>query len=206
MPMNYIFIGNPGNGKATLLNILCNDAKFKGGYAVGTGLTTVHQRVTIGGITYTDTPGLNDSDEKQRKKSCVEISTALKHGGDCKVIFVVGEKNARVVPEDAATMNMVLDAVPEIVKNKFGVIVNQVSAKTAALQATGVESKATWAAYLFSKRPDVSTGHLLFLDRIAALEDVPSEAMNFAKVRGLEKIKLFMEFVNECPAINLTTT
>ena len=67
MPTHYIFIGNPGNGKSTLLNILCNDAKFKGGYAVGTGLTTVHQRVTIGGITYTDTPGLNDPDEKQRK-------------------------------------------------------------------------------------------------------------------------------------------
>ena len=204
MPMHYIFIGNPGNGKSTLLNILCNAAKFKGGYAVGAGLTTVHQRVTIGGITYTDTPGLNDPDEKQRKKSCEEISTALKNGGDYKVIFVVGEKNGRVLAEDSATMNMVLAAAPEIRMNKFGVIVNQVSAKTAALPAAGDVSKATWAAFLFSKRPDVSTGHLMFLPRIAELEDVSSESMNFGKVRGLSQIDAFIKFVTQCPVINLT--
>ena len=202
MPTHYIFIGNPCNGKSTLLNILCGRNEFKGGFRRRYGGDTV----TIGDITCTDTPGLNDADEGLRKQACADISRALKSGGNYKVIFVTGEKNGRVMVDDAAMMNMVLSAVPEIRMNKFGVIANQISAKTAALPATGDDSKATWAAFLFRKRPDVSTGHLLFLDRIAALEDVPSEAMNFAKVRGLEKIKLFMELVNECPAINLTTT
>ena len=120
------------------------------------------------------------------------------------MIFVVGEKNGRVLAEDSATMNMVLTAAPEIRMNKFGVIVNQVSAKTAALPAAGDVSKATWAAFLFSKRPELSTGHLMFLPRIAELEDVSSESMNFGKVRGLSKIDAFIKFVAQCPVINLT--
>ena len=204
MSTNYIFIGNPGNGKSTLLNILCNKNVFKAGHSVGKGLTTTHKKYSIGDITYMDTPGLNDADDCLRKQASAEISKALKSGGDYKVIFVVGEKNGRVLAADAATMNMVLDAAPEIVKNKFGVIVNQASVKTVDLPPTGVGSQVAWSAFLFSQRPDVSTGYLLFLPRIAELEEVQSEKMNFGQVRGLQKIILLMKFVNECPVINLT--
>ena len=124
MPTRLIFIGNPGNGKSTLLNILCNSPHFKGGYSVGTGLTTDTAELTVGDLTYVDTPGLNDADPAKHAKACEEITKALKNGSDYKVIFFVGDNNGRVMAADVATMNMVTDAAPEITRNKFGIIVN----------------------------------------------------------------------------------
>ena len=65
MPTHYIFIGNPGTGKSTLLNFLCNQNVFEGGYTVGCALTSTQKQHTIGHITYTDTPGLYDADARR---------------------------------------------------------------------------------------------------------------------------------------------
>ena len=148
MPTRVIFIGNPGTGKSTLLNILCDHDHFKGGPAIGTGLTTVKDEFTVGDITYIDTPGLNDIDEAKRTRACEEITTALMHGGEYKVIFIVGEKKGRAITEDIATMNMITDAAPEITMNKFGVIVNQTGEETMNFSQPAI---ATFITRLFCK-------------------------------------------------------
>ena len=204
MPMHCIFIGNPGNGKSTLLNILCNTPHFKGGYSVGTGLTTKGSEVTIGGITYMDIPGLYDIDPSKHANASAEISKALKRGGDYKVIFVVGDQNGRVVTEDVATMNIVLAAAPEITMNNFGLIVNMACKKTMALPQMGKDSQGSFTASLFCERPDVSTAHILFLPVIADMEGASSEAMNLASVRDLTEIQNFMKFVTTIPSVALT--
>ena len=204
MPTHYIFIGNPGTGKSTLLNVLCKKNLFEGGYTVGCGLTTAQKQHTIGDITYTDTPGLDDAEEDRRANACAEISKALKSGGDYKVFFIVEERRGCVVPEDAGTMNMVLDAAPEITINKFGVIVNQVTDRRMTIPQIGYESIATFTAYLFCKRPHRSTAHILFLPMIPEMQGTPSDKINFVNVCGLKEITKLIEFVNETPSTCLT--
>jgi GTP-binding protein EngB required for normal cell division len=204
MPTRCIFIGNPGNGKSTLLSILCNTPHFKGGYSVGTGLTTELAELTIGDITYMDIPGLYDIDPTKHANASAEISKALKRGGEYKVIFVVGDQNGRVLTEDVATMNMVLAAAPEITMNNFGIIVNMACKKTMTLPQTGNDSQLAFTTSLFCKRPDVSTAHILFLPVIADMEGASSEAMNLAAARGLSEIQNFMNFVTKIPSVTLT--
>ena len=90
MPTHFIFIGDPGNGKATLLNILCNRNCFTSWYARGPDSTAVLDYRTFDAITYIDTPGVNANDLQKRYKACAEIAALLKGGGGFKVIFVLG--------------------------------------------------------------------------------------------------------------------
>ena len=64
----FLFIGNPGVGKSTILNGILMEARFKSGFSPGKGLTSVLQCEEKNGKIYVDTPGL--ADEKQQKKSC----------------------------------------------------------------------------------------------------------------------------------------
>ena len=205
MPTTFIVIGNPGNGKSTLLNILSQKATphFKGGGTQGSGMTTKTDACVEGDITYTDTPGLHDIDETNRTNACAEISKALRSGGDYKVIFIVGERNGRVFTEDVATMNMVTDAAPEITMNKFSVIVNQTTKLVMNFSQTQL---ATFTSYVFCKRPTVSTGHVLFLPMIPELLDISSDKMDLAKVREVKEIKDLMKFADNTPTITLTPT
>ncbi|KAG2947741.1 hypothetical protein PC117_g6561, partial [Phytophthora cactorum] len=42
-PQNYLFLGNPGTGKSTLINCLAGAAIFKSGLSYGGGLTKEFQ-------------------------------------------------------------------------------------------------------------------------------------------------------------------
>ena len=202
MALNIIFIANPGNGKSTLLNILCNGNCFNGGYSVGR--SHVFDKRTFGDLTYMDTPGLDDVDYDNKVKACKEISLLLKSGGNYKVIFVVGERHGRVHSHDVWTVNMVTDAVPEITANNFGVIVNQASEWTMRLPETGDgPTKTMFRAWMFHSHRTCPAAHVLFLPVIADMVDKTSASMDFAKVREHDQIKKILKFTYGSPIINL---
>ena len=142
MPTHFIFIGNPGSGKATLLNILCNGDHFDGGPSVGTGLTGEFIAKKYGDITYMDTPGLNDVDDEKRAAACQALAALLKGGGGFKVIFVLGSSCGCLLSYDVQDMRMVLDLVPAITMNNFGIIINKVDERTMQFLETAPDSGA----------------------------------------------------------------
>ena len=76
MGLSIIVIGNPGSGKSTTLNYLGQKLMFKSGVAIGSGLTYELNKEEVSGITYCDTPGLNDA--RKREAAGKAISKVLK--------------------------------------------------------------------------------------------------------------------------------
>ena len=209
MALNIIVIGNPGAGKSTLLNILSNGHNFKGGYSLGTGLTQNKESVTIGDITYIDTPGLNDIEYARKKIACQQLSDALKEGASgvrvYKVFFVLREDTGRIIHEDQAVMNQVMASVPELTVNNYGVILNKVSDITMSLPDTGDGmTKRSFRPFLFQMFKNRPTDHLLFVPTLRELACVASGQMDFAKVRDLDPIKKVLKFTAECPSVHVT--
>lgn len=119
---NYIFLGNPGTGKSTMLNGITDTTKFQSGVSVGRGLTKVLQCLTIGDVKFFDSPGL--ADVAIKKEAAVEIQGVLNRGGKTKVFFVMTTESCRIRPADRATLQVILEAAPDI--KHFGIIINKV--------------------------------------------------------------------------------
>jgi len=129
-----LIVGNPGVGKSTMLNGLVGYPAFKSGLNFGTGMTKSVQMVVVDGVTYVDTPGLDDVEF--RDAAAKEIAEALRQDGEYQLIFVVTFEAGRVRPADVTTMKIVLDAIEGDVP--FGVVVNKLSAP--AIEALNEES------------------------------------------------------------------
>lgn len=119
----YLFAGNPGSGKSTLVNALIGEVLFKSGVSFGRGLTETFQTETYNGAMYIDSPGLDDAEVKE--KAAQEITKALKQNGKYHVFFVVTMESGRVRPADSIAMRLILESAPDI--KQYSVIINKVT-------------------------------------------------------------------------------
>lgn len=126
-PTTFLFAGNPGAGKSTLMNGLIGDLVFKSGVSFGGGMTYKLDTYHVPPHLFCDTPGL--ADVKLREQAAQSITEALKQGGIFKIIFVITLEAGRLRPQDVATVSTILDAAP--INNSYGIIVNKIPVKTA---------------------------------------------------------------------------
>jgi GTPase Era involved in 16S rRNA processing len=134
---NYLFLGNPGTGKSTLINCLIGQRVFESGLSYGEGLTQVFQRFAHNGTVFMDTPGLADCTAKE--KAAAAITKALRQGGTFKLFFMVRLESGRVVSDDLATIETVLASI-DMKDVPFSVVVNNVKKRQyTAMMSKGAE-------------------------------------------------------------------
>jgi len=177
--MKYIFIGNPGTGKSTLVNALIGEVKFMSGISFGAGKTT-HLQSEIGkdGVTYMDTPGL--SDVELRKQAGKEIIKALRSGyDDYKLIFVVTEESGRVRPADGVTMKLVLDCLEDSDQTEpipYGIIVNKMTKRKIAMLNEDDDKMNNFICCI--NQGHAPTSHVYFNEHNADLEDEENQLVH----------------------------
>ncbi|GAB5367590.1 hypothetical protein AAMO2058_001243800 [Amorphochlora amoebiformis] len=128
-----VIIGNPGVGKSIIVNTTVGRLVFKSGLSNdGSGVTkgqqgTIIQTGHLKGNRIIDTPGL--ADVQTRNQTAKSIESALKTPRSMlRIVFVMDLTRAgRILPDDLATVNTVLEAVQD--EFAYGIIINKLSKK-----------------------------------------------------------------------------
>ncbi|ETM00463.1 hypothetical protein L917_02817, partial [Phytophthora nicotianae] len=137
MKENYLFLGNPGTGKSTLINCLIGHQEFESGLSYGSGMTHFFQKFSDHDKVYMDTPGLADREIKQQ--AATAITQALRQSGRYKLFFMVRLENGRVVSDDLATIETVMDSM-DMEDVPFSIVINNVKKRQHnAMMKRGVE-------------------------------------------------------------------
>ena len=168
-----IALGNPGSGKSTILNSLASHLFFKSGIPekLGTGLTSQLDEGYNQYGRFLDTPGL--ADEKMRTAAGKAIYEGLKKDGHYQILFFVRETNGRVLQQDSTTINLILEAAPDIGEN-YGVIINMISKKALKKFKDNRKFQNEFLNVLFAGIPEnrrCSYDKALFLGKVPELED-----------------------------------
>ncbi|RAW29315.1 hypothetical protein PC110_g14322 [Phytophthora cactorum] len=187
---NYLFLGNPGTGKSTLINCLAGAAIFKSGLSYGGGLTKEFQTRIHDNVQYMDTPGL--ADRNIQEKAAAAITEALRQSGTYKLFFMVRLENGRVVSDDLATIEIVLSSI-ELDEIPFAVIVNNVKKR----QYTKMMEKS--ADYLkvvtLINSINHTTPHIVFIPVIGDLDEEDN---------AVTKLPVDVErFIREAPGVQI---
>ena len=171
----WLFVGNPGAGKSTIINSLLKQELAEAGACVGGGLTKEFALYPDRNITYIDTPGLDDV--KSRALAAKEIEKALKQDGKYRIFFIMKTDGLRVRPADLATIEIVLDAInnPNI---EFNIIINQFTKRDQKKfdSTSDVKSSALFHSYLQAGKYKNSKIKFINLDN--AVQDGDSEFLN----------------------------
>lgn len=127
---HYLFIGNPGGGKSTILNGLAGTVLFKSGEKVGSGVTVALQQEEIPGKgVFMDTPGLAETRKEVRDNAAAQITDALRKNGNYRIFFVITLEAGRVRPADVATISLVTDALKNVDDICYSIIINKLSSR-----------------------------------------------------------------------------
>ncbi|RLN44244.1 hypothetical protein BBJ29_006319 [Phytophthora kernoviae] len=180
---NYLFMGNPGTGKSTLINCLVGKAVFQSGVCFGGGLTEHFQKLTHENVQYMDTPGL--ADRKLKDKAAAAITEALRQTGQYKLFFLVRLENGRVVSDDLATIEIVLKSI-ELDDVPFTIIINNVKKR----QYSNMMEKGTDFLKVVALINSIkyTTPHIVFIPIISELDeednvvtDLPGDVESFIR-------------------------
>ena len=168
----WLFLGNPGAGKSTIINSLLKQKLAQAGSSIGEGLTKKFALYPHENITYVDTPGLDDI--RNRAEAAKEIEKALKQNGKYRIFFIVKLDSLRVKKADLDTIETVLDAItcPNI---EFNILVNQLTKRDKKTLNSGSE-KSNFYSYLQAGKYKKSK--ITFIDLDTAVQDGDSEFLN----------------------------
>lgn len=175
---NRLFLGNPGTGKSTLINCMVGQRVFESGLNWGGGLTQDYQKYIVGDIAYMDTPGL--ADRAILERAAEAITTALSEPGNYKLFFMVRLQNGRVVSDDLATIERVLDSIK--LKNiPFSILINNLGKRQYDTLVKQGEEFDKVATLINSGR--YMTPHICFIPKIEDLEEQDNKVIQLP--RGL---------------------
>merc|ERR1712060_4757 len=203
----YIFVGNPGVGKSTLLNIITDFDKFNSGNSYGKGLTKFMQEYEHNGVMFYDSPGLADAEMRQQAGE--EITKILKKGGDYKVFFVVTLEAGRVKPADRATMETILDCAPI---TDYGIILNKLTPGAYEdihenTRTFGTDNAGAREAVLMQLMAGAdTTSKSVHLHLIKELEVLQDTKHGEAAQKGELLKQQLVEFMNRVPTSSWQTT
>jgi len=170
--VNYLFIGNPGTGKSTLINCIIGEVMFKSGVSIGSGLTYQMDVAKTSKGTFYDTPGLDDV--KIREKAAQEIKKALQQEGEYKIFFVGLIDSGRLRSMDVNCLKVILDCCEDIKECNiiFNKLTNPVKRKLEATPSDKLEED------LFSYINVRCKLQYLMLSRIDDLDDLDNQRAN----------------------------
>ena len=166
---HVIFAGNPGTGKSSMLNSIVGRAEFRSGYSVGRGMTALLQKVLHNNTIYADTPGLADIERKEQ--AAAEIKQILLEARKLTLIFVVTLEAGRVRPSDLLTIQVILKSmVNTVTKNRFGIVINKVSAN--AVKHINPENETLILRAFQQENENYQTSFIYYNRKDDALEDL----------------------------------